>query len=194
MSGYTESGGGLWDTCATSFSPSTGGVPRLVSWSAKHDWKERLVQPMANVDNIAHNIGKLELPATSVSLTTTHGARHVKNAIEPQSLPSFPQLRNVAFPLEGTTLRKRWTWTEIFIPPYGTGRTIIDFRWSTVLALVKTTDASGNLTKIYASLVVSPGIMVWNPFVQASVPTIQVLLVDLTSTSTLALFPEDAVS
>ena len=123
-------------------------------------------------------VGKLVVPEISVSSQTTHPGKWAKNEIGLRSIPASPQFADVPFAIDGATEWKKWTWAEFFMPPLGQGRTIVDFRWSTVLTLVKTTDASGKLTKIYLSLVVDPGIVVWNPFVQGTEPHIHTNLIE----------------
>jgi len=96
-----------------------------------------------------------------------------------QATPAYaPVLPNIPFPLDGSTETKQWTWGEWFIPPIGSGRTIIDFRWRTILTLVRTTDVNGRKT-LYLNINVNPGILAWNVFVQGKEPHLHASLVEV---------------
>lgn len=87
-------------------------------------------------------------------------------------------LPDVPLAFNGTTETKQWTWGEWFIPPIGSGRTIIDFRWSTVLTLARTTDASGKKL-LYLNINVNPGILAWNIFETGKEPHVHATLPDV---------------
>jgi hypothetical protein len=89
-----------------------------------------------------------------------------------------PLLPNISFTLDQKSEIKQWTWGEWFIPPIGSGRTIIDLRWRTVLTLVRTTDANGNKI-VYLNINVNPGILAWNLFVQGSEPHLHARILEV---------------
>ena len=101
---------------------------------------------------------------------------------------SVHQLSGVSFALDGKTETKQWTWGEWFAPPIGQGRTIIDFRWRSVLTLVRTTDASGKKTH-YLNLNVDPGILAWNVFEQGKEPHVHAHLLEVGIDEDFGTFP-----
>lgn len=97
------------------------------------------------------------------------------NRTTPGSVHLLP---DVPLALDGTSETKQWTWGEWFAPPIGEGRTIIDFRWSTVLTLVRTTDVNGHKT-LYLNVKVDPGILAWNLFEQGKEPHFHATLLNV---------------
>jgi hypothetical protein len=98
----------------------------------------------------------------------------------------WPQIPDVAFGLADATETKTWTFDEWFIPPIGSGRTIIDLWWQPKLVLVRTTSTTGARV-LYIGI--ETNIRVWNPFVQGSEAVLSATILDVDQHFVFGTFP-----
>lgn len=107
-----------------------------------------------------------------------------------EALPSLanwhPQIHDVAFPLTDTTETKTWTFGEWYIPPLGSGRTIIDLWPQPKLILVRTTTVGGAKTLYIA---IETNIRVWNPFVAGHEAVLSATILDVGQNFVFGTFP-----
>jgi hypothetical protein len=102
------------------------------------------------------------------------------------SLTEWPQIPDLAFGLADGTETKTWVFGEWFIPPLGSGRTIIDLWGPPKLKLVRTTTTSGAKTLYIA---IETNIRAWNPWVQGSEPVLSATILDVAKNFVFGTFP-----
>jgi hypothetical protein len=100
-------------------------------------------------------------------------------------LPQMPQIPDLPFGVGDSTQTKTWLFNEWFIPPLGSGRTIIDL-FGTKLILVRTT-TTGGAKVLYVAI--ESNIRVWNPFVSGREAVLSVTFTDVGKTYVFGSFP-----
>jgi len=100
-------------------------------------------------------------------------------------LPHMPQIPDLAFGVGDNTQIKTWVFSEWFIPPLGSGRTIIDL-FGTKLVLVRTI-TTGGAKVLYVAI--ESNIRVWNPFVSGKEAVLSVTFTDVGKTYVFGSFP-----
>lgn len=100
-------------------------------------------------------------------------------------LPQMPRIPDVRFGVGDNTQTKTWLFNEWFIPPLGSGRTIIDL-FGTKLILVRTTTTAGAKVLYVA---VESNIRVWNPFVSGKEAVLSVTFTDVGKNYVFGSFP-----